>query len=341
MSIFDKYDLIDVDESFPIPELPEQGLILLVGTSGSGKSTILRNWLPEEQEPLDWSPQLALYEEFSSPENAEKLLISCGLRTIPAWRRPITELSNGEKHRAEIARSIDLGRQSIDEFSSVVDRDTAKALSVAISKFYKSGGIGRLVIATVHRDVIEWLQPDAIYDTDAKRWLSPKERLRRPKIQIDLVPCETKSTWELFKKHHYLSGNINKGAYSWVALISDKPIGFVSILRYPSGTVKNAWRGHRTVVLPEFQGMGIGSKISETVASFVLEQGGRFFSKTSHPSLGEHRERSELWKPTSKNKKKRTDYTLDRKTKEDGHKMLHANRVCYSHEYIGSASKRS
>ena len=42
MSIFDKYDLVDVDESFPIPELPEEGLIFIRGTSGSGKTTILR-----------------------------------------------------------------------------------------------------------------------------------------------------------------------------------------------------------------------------------------------------------------------------------------------------------
>ena len=50
--------------------------------------------------------------------------------------------------------------------------------------------------------------------------------------------------------------------------------------------------------------------------------------------MGMYRENSEKWKPTSKNKKARHDYNVDRKTKEDNHKMQHAHRVCYSHEYI-------
>jgi hypothetical protein len=67
----------------------------------------------------------------------------------------------------------------------------------------------------------------------------------------------------------------------------------------------------------------------------VLDAGGRFFSKTSHPSFGEHRNKSNKWRPTSKNGKKRLDYKEGQNTKEDGHKMKHRFRMCYSHEYIG------
>jgi hypothetical protein len=70
------------------------------------------------------------------------------------------------------------------------------------------------------------------------------------------------------------------------------------------------------------------------VAKHIVSGGCRFFSKTSHPAMGEHRNKSPNWKPTSKNGKKRDDYKAERKTKEDGHKMAHAHRVCYSHEYI-------
>jgi len=51
--------------------------------------------------------------------------------------------------------------------------------------------------------------------------------------------------------------------------------------------------------------------------------------------MGGYREVSPLWRPTSKNKMARKDYDPAKKTKEDGHKMKHALRVCYSHEYIG------
>lgn len=332
--IFAKYDLIDVDESFPIPSLPKQGIVLLVGSSGSGKSTIINKWFDEK--PQLWQTGKPLYQEFSSPQVAEELLIACGLRTIPAWKRPVEQLSNGELHRAEIARTLDMGLQYVDEFTSVIDRDTAKALSVSVRKHFSRNPNKRLVLATPHRDIMEWLQPDAVYDTDFKAWLDPKERLRQPQIQIGVVPCETKSTWELFKKHHYLDAAINPAAYSWVALFGERPIAFSSILRFPNGAIKDGWREHRTVVLPEFQGMGIGTRLSETIGSFVLAEGGRYFSKTSHPAFGEHREKSPLWKPTSKNKKIRLDYKPTIQAKDSKDKMLHAKRLCYSHEFIGA-----
>ena len=56
-------------------------------------------------------------------------------------------------------------------------------------------------------------------------------------------------------------------------------------------------------MLPDFQGMGIGVRFSDTIAQIHLDQGHRYFSRTAHPRMGFYRETSELWKPTSKNKK--------------------------------------
>jgi len=332
MSIFDKYDLVDVDESFPIPEIPEKGIILIVGTSGSGKSTILNTVKEGEDVQFNDSP---IFTNFSSETAAEQLLIACGLRSVPVWRRCVHNISNGERHRAEIALSLDIGSSTIDEFTSVVDRDTAKSLSVALSKYFRSSGRDRLVVASCHKDIIEWLCPDHVYDTDAHEW-SSRRCLRRPNIPIQLSPCDPQTFWEMFRKHHYLSSKINKSCNAWVGYINNKPICFTSVIRFPNGNFNNGWREHRTVVLPEFQGLGIGNKISEAIAVEVLKDGGRYFSKTSHPSMGLHREKSSLWRPTSKNRKSRVDYaTTKTATKEDGHKMSHAARYCFSHEYIG------
>lgn len=329
MSIFDKYDLVDVEEGFPIPDLPSSGVVVVVGSSGSGKSTILKHWgCPIYQEYDTTTP---IYKLFPSEEEAERLLLTSGLRSIPCWRRPLSELSNGERHRAVVALSLQSKLPFIDEFTSVVDRDTAKALCFSISK----AGFDRLVIASCHRDILQWIEADYIYDTDSKQWLDRGCLRHDTELSLHITPCETEETWELFKRHHYLSGKINKGAVSWVALHGGKPIAFVSSIAYPSGSVKNAYREHRTVVLPEFQGMGIGNRVSEEVAQHFINQGCRYFSKTSHPSMGIHRNNSRLWKPTSKNMKARKDYKSGRKTKEDGHKHLHAHRVCYSHEYVG------
>lgn len=117
--------------------------------------------------------------------------------------------------------------------------------------------------------------------------------------------------------------------------VARRAVGFCSIVAMPSGTLRGAWRGHRTVVLPDFQGMGIGPSISEAVGEIIIADGGRYYSKTMHPRLGEYRQNSDLWRPTSKNRKARPDYLAHRITKESGHKMKHADRDCYSHEYVG------
>lgn len=335
MDIFTKYDLVDVDESFPIPERPSEGLILLVGSSGSGKSTILRNWFNVKEISFDDRP---LIENFSTPENAEQYLLACGLRSIPTWRRPYHQLSTGEKHRAYCAKSLDEGLPYIDEFSSVVDRETAKALSFAIQKHFITSKSRLLCIASCHLDIIDWLNPSDIYNTDERLWsgpLRPRGCLRRPDIILNIRPCDGEKVWPVFKKHHYLSHSFNKAANSWIGFIDNKPVAFCSVLSFPSGSVKNAWREHRTVVLPEFQGLGIGTKLSDTIAEYVVSQGCRFFSKTAHPAMGLHRERSDKWRATSKNKVVRLDYAEDRKTKEDNHKMKHRLRSCFSHEYVG------
>ena len=108
----------------------------------------------------------------------------------------------------------------------------------------------------------------------------------------------------------------------------------------PSGTTKNAWRGHRTVVLPDFQGMGIGVRLSDSVGEIMLAEGKRYFSKTAHPRLGEYRNNSPKWKPTSKNMQDRKDYALmDWENKKFSKELMmkHIDRFCYSHEYIGES----
>jgi GNAT superfamily N-acetyltransferase len=332
--ILEKYDLVEPEETIvTLPSIPKDGLIAIVGTSGSGKSTILKHQLGfEGHHHIIWrGPLLSL---FSTPEKGEELLIACGLRSIPTWKRPFSTLSNGERHRAEIALGIDSGFNVIDEFTSVVDRVTAKSLSVALSKYYRRSTLDRLVVATCHKDILEWLQPDHIYDTDLREWLPRGSLRQRPKIKLNISPCEPKKVWEIFRKHHYLNSKMNKSCNAFVATHEGEAVAMTSVIAYPNGNFKNAWREHRTVVLPEWQGLGIGNKLSDTIAKHIVSSGCRFFSKTSHPAMGEHRNKSPNWKATSKNGKKRDDYKADRKTKEDGHKMAHAHRVCYSHEFI-------
>lgn len=339
-SIFD-YSFTDGESTFVPPKFDAQAIGqdfqigLIVGPSGTGKSTVLREYFGEEP-IVEWDSSKAICSHFDSAQDAEERLGAVGLNSIPAWVKPYHVLSEGEKFRSRVARLLNSGAV-IDEFTSVVDRQVAKACSYAAQRYIRTKGLRRVVFCTCHYDVVEWLAPDWVFDTSAKEGrLSTERSVRRPKIVLELLPASAEA-WEMFSPHHYLDSNINKSARCWLAVWDGTVVGFTSALAYPSGTVKNAWREHRTVVLPEFQGLGLGVRISDAAASIFTSQGCRFFSKTAHPRMGEYRERSNFWRPTSKNKKQRKDYSLTQANNKHSIAMLtrHANRLCYSHEFIG------
>jgi hypothetical protein len=156
-------------------------------------------------------------------------------------------------------------------------------------------------------------------------------------LEVFEIPKEMKEIyWNIFKKHHYLTENLNKAATCYVAYLWGQPVAFNSILSMPSGTMKNAWREHRLVVLGDYQGMSIGNTLSEAIGKIVLAKGGRYFSKTANIKLGEYRDNSPNWKGTSKNKKIRKDIAFS--TKAVYNNIVDKNlalRNCYSHEYVG------
>ena len=297
----------------------------IVGSSGTGKSTILSSYYSPPNKPL-WDNTKAIVSQVDSEK-----LSAAGLNSIPSWCKPRHVLSTGEGFRADIAASLD-NNVSLDEFTSVVDRNVAQSCSNSLQKYIRRNNLTGIVISSCHFDILEWLQPDWVFNTDTGN-LSVG-RVARQGSLIEIYPIDGSTAWPLFRKHHYLSAEMNKSSRCFGAFWNGKIIGMCSSLAYPSGTVKNAWREHRLVVLPDFQGFGIGTKLSDFVARNFVETGHRYFAKTAHPVLGEYRERKPNWKGTSKNKKARLDYKGERK-KEVKNFEAHKNRICYSHEYIG------
>ena len=322
--------------SFTLPDFhaPERDgtwrIGLIVGPSGSGKSQLLRKHYSETPPP-EWNPKKAIASQLGNHEEAMARLAAVGLNSVPSWCRPYHVLSNGEQFRARMAKMI-ASDTSFDEFTSVVDRTVAKSCCHAIQREIRKSKMTGIVFATCHYDILEWLQPDWVFDTLTASMMPRGCLCRRPPIRLTIEPCD-RSWWNVFKQYHYLNHELNSCSETYLAWWEGVPVAFTSCLALPHAHIRNGYREHRTVCLPDFQGLGIGVRVSDWLAEFNLFRERRYYSRTSHPRMGEYRNQSLLWKPTSSNGKASGEHT--NKQKDNEIRRANPNRIGYSHEYVG------
>ena len=158
---------LDIDDK-------EWSIGLITGRSGTGKTTIAKECFPEYYfEQFKWTEK-SVIENMSKEKEISyitKIFNSVGFGTVWSWLKPYNVLSNGEKMRVNLARCIieDQNKIVFDELTSVVDRTIAKTASCALSKAIRKLN-KQFIAVSCHRDIIEWLEPDWIYDTDKKEF---------------------------------------------------------------------------------------------------------------------------------------------------------------------------
>jgi ABC-type lipoprotein export system ATPase subunit len=330
----EEYSIVQIENNISPPEDWNIGLIF--GESGSGKTTLLKTF--GEPTQITWTDKAIISDlGAATPEEASEVLSAVGLSTIPSWMRPYSCLSNGEKFRADLAKAIinsdDL--VLIDEFTSVVDRNVAKAASNAIQKYVRRKN-KRVILSSCHSDIIPWLQPDWLYNpNEAQTHVLPRGSLRRPEIELKIFRAKY-DAWNLFSRHHYLDNNLNRSARLYMATWNDNPVAIVAILALPHAKLKKAWRGSRLVVLPDYQGLNIGTKLSDYFGSLVVAQGGRYFSRTIHPAMIAYRLKGTDWRIAFKGKVSPGGKT----SKKHGTNWKVDTRECYSFEYIGPPASK-
>jgi ABC-type ATPase with predicted acetyltransferase domain len=167
--------------SLPIEAEPWQ-IGVICGRSATGKTTIAKKLFPENYVQGFAYSAATVLDDF--PENltvAEitRALTSVGFASPPDWLKPYACLSQGEKMRVDVARALLLDRKLVvfDEFTSVIDREVAKVASLAISKAVRKSG-KQFIAVTCHRDILDWLEPDWVFDTDAMAFDKKKESTR-------------------------------------------------------------------------------------------------------------------------------------------------------------------
>jgi len=329
--------------ALPIEEQPWQ-IGLVVGSSGSGKTTLAREaW---KNAPFvtvghgyDWPDDKAVVDGFPAEHSIKDVtaaLSSVGFSTPPAWLRPFRCLSTGEQFRATVARALldPAPLVVIDEFTSVVDRTVAQIGSAAMAKAVRRVPGKQIVCVTCHADVEEWLCPDWTVEMPAGIFTRRSLR-RRPPITLEIARVDH-AAWHLFQHHHYLDTNLHRSAKCFVAFIQGRPAAFASALSAP-GRNGGWWREHRTVCLPDFQGVGIGNALSEFVGGVMKCLGKPYMSTTGNPAMIRHRAKSPNWKMVRKPSRTSLDGG-EKKSPAKGMVVTRAvNRFTTGFKYVGPA----
>ena len=164
------------------------------------------------------------------------------------------------------------------------------------------------------------------------------ERLAvRPEIKLEVRRCAP-NEWQLFREHHYKDHKLSPSCSCFVGLLNGKPVVFSAWLAEPFNFIsrniadykhasqkkdkpqtkklegwrildlpnswgpRNLYREHRTVVLPEYQGLGLGKLMCDTCAHAIASNGCMACSQTVHPHYGGYRDRSPFWRPLPSNR---------------------------------------
>jgi hypothetical protein len=279
-------------------EVKEWRVGLIVGPSGCGKSTIARHLFPEHfDQPMDWTHP-SVIDDFAAGFSIEDIARICqavGFNTIPAWLRPYQVLSTGERFRVAIARALlELPDPIvIDEFTSVVDRQVAQIGAHAVQKYVRANA-RQFVAVSCHYDIVDWLQPDWIFEPATMQYTAREGLQRRPTLDVCIgrVPY---SAWQMFAPFHYLTGELHRAARCFALFVNGHPASFGAMLHRPHPRVKDVMGLSRLVTLPDWQGLGLAMILSDYLGAAYAAVGKRMHTYPAHPSLVRSYDHSKNW----------------------------------------------
>lgn len=331
---------------------------VIVGPSGSGKTSMGRTMFGDGAfyDPDDWAHDKPVIDSISPNGDFDAItgaLAAVGLGSVPTWLRPFPVLSNGEKFRANLARLIceAPARVVVDEFTSVVDRQIAKFGALAFQKAWRRTG-GQVVLLSCHYDIIDWVEPDWVFDTATGKYAG-RSLWRRPKFDLEIYKTNG-SYWGMFEPHHYLKLPRMVAAEYFVGVVDGEPVCHLAVApRLEIGGV----RACRMVVMPEWQGAGIGVRFLNNICQWYVNGNSKYgdrvkasYFHTSHPGLVAALRRDKKWIQVSANlyggnKAKSTKSIVKSQVKGGGHVVDQAGfgghfRAVQGFKYVGESGTK-
>lgn len=88
----------------------------------------------------------------------------------------------------------------------------------------------------------------------------------------------------MFRQYHYLKGSLGAGVRCYTAVYQNRPIAFIAVACVRMKA--KYYRVSRLVVLPDYQGIGVGKRLLNFIAEIYTSQTKLpFYIITSNPQL--------------------------------------------------------
>src|SRR4030042_1872265 len=120
-----------------------------------------------------------------------------------------------------------------------------------------------------------------------------RERLRRPEIRLSINEIK-RDSWSMFAQHHYLSSALSRTSHNYGCVYDNQLVGCAAGM--PAMGHKDVRRVHRIVILPDFQGCGIGSAFLNGLGKIYGQKKLRLTITSSHPGIVRGLERNRNWR---------------------------------------------
>lgn len=118
---------------------------------------------------------------------------------------------------------------------------------------------------------------------------------------MDVFRCST-ALWRIFSQYHYLDATLNTSSVCYGIFMNKQCVAFCAILPFPHSVRKYLYRVHRLVVLPEYQGLGLGKRFLNILGNKYANESKTLSIVTSNIALNMTLQRDDNWICTRRGK---------------------------------------